>query len=177
MPGRASTSTIDALPPSMRDDILDELLAGKSMTVIANRLGITRQAVAAYRTRTVLPAIAQAKLSLPSRPETTDNKALTEHKESLANLTKQFVNASPFRHRLEALWNRTDRAMDRSEKNDDLQLPALLNQAHKNLELLGRVTGELEPQTASVAIQIVIPTMTAPTMPEPETIDIALPPR
>jgi hypothetical protein len=176
MPGRQSTAVIDALPPSLRDEIIGDILAGKSMSLIGNRIGLTKQAVAAYRTRTLIPALAKANSLLPP-PKTTKKKALAAHEKAVTNTTKQIVAASPFRERLETLWKRTDRAMNRSEKNDDLQLPALLNQAHKNLELLGRVTGELEPQSASVAIQIVIPAMPAPTMPEPETIDIALPPR
>jgi hypothetical protein len=55
-----------------------------------------------------------------------------------------------------------------------------LSQAHKNLELFGRVTGDLADKTPSVAIQIVIPQPDHPGAPSDtaaETIDIALPVR
>jgi hypothetical protein len=59
----------------------------------------------------------------------------------------------------------------------------LMNQAHKNLELLGRVTGEIEQSAAAnFAIQIVLPGAPScgPSGPvieataEPQTIDVAL---
>lgn len=84
--------------------------------------------------------------------------------------------ASTFRDRLEQVYLRIDRHMDRAERaqrvvadpdtgelmpvGEDLKVMApLINQAHKNIEMLGRATGELEPaQSNSIAIQIVLPT-------------------
>jgi hypothetical protein len=80
---------------------------------------------------------------------------------------------SLFRQRLERLHDRVDRALDRAEsavrviEKDGKMVAAgadlspiapLLSQAHRNLEMLGRATGELEPTgSASVQIQIICP--------------------
>jgi hypothetical protein len=73
------------------------------------------------------------------------------------------------------LWGRTDRALDRAEGAvrvvtdretgelvavgpDVAAIAPILNQAHRNIEMLGKVTGELEAAAAvQVAIQIVVP--------------------
>jgi hypothetical protein len=80
---------------------------------------------------------------------------------------------SLFRQRLETLHARVDKALDRAESavrvvNQGGKLVAagvdlgplapLLSVAHKNLEMLGRTTGELEQQSiGSLSIQIVCP--------------------
>ncbi len=67
---------------------------------------------------------------------------------------------SIFRSRLEKLHGRIDNAIDRAEERPDLfgVLPPLFNQAAKNLEMLGRATGELEPQShGHMSIQIICP--------------------
>ncbi len=92
-------------------------------------------------------------------------------------LAAQAVVAAPvlslFRQRLEKLQGRVDRALDRAENavrvverdgnlaaaGPDLSaLAPLLNVAHKNLEMLGRATGELDPSAGSqIALQIICP--------------------
>ena len=83
--------------------------------------------------------------------------------------------------RLEKLWNRVDRNLDKAknavrtrtidgvevwEEQGLAAIAPLMNQAHKNLELLGKVTGEIETSAgANVAIQIVLPTVAQPQMP------------
>ena len=81
---------------------------------------------------------------------------------------------SMFRERLEKLWQRADRTLDKAEAavrvgedqegnavfgaRDITPIAPLLNAAHKSLELLGRATGELEPEgRQSIAIQIICP--------------------
>jgi hypothetical protein len=80
---------------------------------------------------------------------------------------------SLFRARLEKLHGRVDRALDRAETavrviEKDGKLVAagadlgpiapLLSAAHRNLEMLGRATGELEPAgSSSMSIQIICP--------------------
>jgi hypothetical protein len=83
------------------------------------------------------------------------------------------VARSVFRTRLEELHTRIDRNLDRAEQQKDLAPVApLLNQAHKNLELLGRVTGELDNSVAGIGhglqIQIV-----CPSAPIPDTVRIS----
>jgi hypothetical protein len=67
--------------------------------------------------------------------------------------------ASMFRQRLEDAYQRIERLLERAEKSPDITAAApLLNQAHRNIELLGRTTGELDPQErAGIAIQIICP--------------------
>ena len=64
-----------------------------------------------------------------------------------------------FRQRLEKLHGRIDRTLDRAEGAEDITpLAPLFNAASKNLEMLGRATGELEPNAGmSLSIQIVSP--------------------
>lgn len=127
----------------------------------------------AYKKRVVKPALRLAqKVQSFQQFESVDSVQVTQH----TALTRDIVQASPFRERLENLWNRTQKAADRAEKAvrvvkdqesgelvpvgpDVSAIAPILNQAHKNVELLGRVTGELQENTgrANVAIQIVIP--------------------
>lgn len=93
-----------------------------------------------------------------------------------ASLTKDILQSSPFQERLQKLWERVERNLDRIEGSPDLQnLAPLLNQAHKNLAILGRATGELETSAAvGLAIQIVLPAPmpAAPDEPDQDVIDI-----
>ena len=90
------------------------------------------------------------------------------------------IEAAPalsiFRAGIDKLRDRIDRTLDKAESAqrvvdvegtlvavgaDLAVLAPLCNQMHKNLELLGRATGELEPTGgSSVSIQIVLPGMT-----------------
>lgn len=74
---------------------------------------------------------------------------------------------SLFRAELEKLRCRINRGLDKAESMDDLApLAPLLNQAHKNLEILGRATGELESSPGSaMSIQIVVPWVDRENMP------------
>lgn len=178
---KTSRCVIDNLPEAQRERILDALLSGEKMADIARELGISRQAVSDYRRRVVKPAVKVARKLQESEPAqqhmqmTTLRDSNKVDTRKVASLTKQVVKASPFRDRLEALWGRTDRALDRAENAvrtvtdretgelvavgpDVAAIAPVLNQAHKNLELLGRVTGELvETPTVQMAIQIVVP--------------------
>ena len=83
------------------------------------------------------------------------------------------------------MWVRTDRALDKAEKAvrvvkdsqgnvvdiaEDLgAIAPLLNQAHKNVALLGKATGELiEAPQIQVGVQVVMPAAPAAT---PATIE------
>jgi hypothetical protein len=102
---------------------------------------------------------------------------------SLDSFATHAIQDSPrislFRQRLERLHNRVDKALDRAEDavrvatdkegrlvavgSDLSPLASLLSQAHKNLEILGRATGELEPQMSQgISIQIVCPAAPSP---------------
>lgn len=71
---------------------------------------------------------------------------------------------SIFRQRLEKLYGRVERTLDKAEEANELGVVApLLNQAHKNVELLGKATGELADATApQVSIQVICPSAPSP---------------
>lgn len=85
--------------------------------------------------------------------------------------------SSPFRPRLEQLWGVAERTLKRAEDAENLPAVApLMAQAHKNLELLGRATGELAERDAPT-VNVIVVCPSGPTAPaEPDdvlTIDIA----
>lgn len=162
--------------------------------------GVSHTVIQDYKRRVVLPAIQSAQKLQSFQPlDRPDSVRAVEQ----AGLTKDIVRASPFRDRLEKLHGRIENALDRAETSvrvvrdkdtgelvpvgpDVAAIAPIMNQAHKNLELLGRVTGELEaPAAANVAIQIVMPSI-APASAEAgcggstagsAVIDIAMPKR
>lgn len=190
---KTSRCTIDNLPEAERLSIIDELLSGVKMSAIADRLNISRQAVSDYRRKVVGPAVKVArKLQQVEQPQRDAPIAIArahniEETSKVAALTKQVVQASPFRDRLESLWGRTDRALDRAENAvrtvtdretgelvavgpDVSAIAPILNQAHRNIEMLGKVTGELEAApTLQLAIQIVVPAAPQQVSAEPIT--------
>ena len=193
---KTSKSTIDNLPEVQRRKVVDAILAGKSLRQVAKMVGISAVSVKVYKDKVVMPAIrtaqkVQAFQSLPS----TNSELIKEQ----TAITRDIIQASPFKQRLEKLWDRTEKALDRAEtavrvvKDEDTgqlvsvgpdvaAIGPLLNQAHKNVELLGRVTGELEVSAGSnIAIQIVLPQAGSGAADESpsayRTIDIALPKR
>lgn len=168
----AAKSIIDSLPAERRQKVVDALLRGESLRDVAKVAGVTHQAIARYKRVIVMPAIRAAQ-KVQAAQQLTDTSASVV--ESQTRLTKAIVAASPFRDRLEELWSRTDKALTQAEESKELGVMApLLNQAHKNVELLGRVTGELEVSAPMVAIQVVCPVEIRPAGPEPPTIDISL---
>lgn len=174
---KTSQSVIDNLPEAQRRKVVDALLAGESLRAVAKIAGVSHTQVDRYKRNTVMPALkaAQQVQSLQPLPET-NMEAIRQQ----AVLTRDIVRASPFRDRLEKLWERTDKALDKVEKTQDLApMAPLLNQAHKNCEMLGRATGELESAANnSVAIQIVMPAGPAYGQRfEAEAIEIAMPKR
>src|SRR3954469_3930478 len=140
---------------------------GRSDASIAAQLGISRQAVSKYRRRVIHPALrtaAQLQSLHSGRPEP---QLLTSEVNEVA---RNVIAASPFKERLHATWDFIDRNLRRAEHAvqiidgdpvaDDLAILApLINQAHKNLELLGKASGELQdrPAAPSIAIQVVVP--------------------
>lgn len=165
--------TIDSLPSEKRQKVLDMLLRGEPLRDVAVIAGVSHQAIARYKRRVVIPAIRTA-AKVQAIEQVSGNSASII--ESQTRLTKAIVTSSPLRDRMEQLWGRTDRALTQAEKNKELSVIApLLNQAHKNLELLGRVTGELEVSAPTIAIQIVCPvTDQRPSTAAAQIVDISL---
>lgn len=153
----------------------ESFLANKTLRAIQAQLSppLSVMALQRYRAQVIRPAVCNAAM-VASICKTKKSVGLPAE----ANLTKEvaekLLQASPFRQRLESLWVRTDKALNRAESavrvvsvegamvavGADLSAMApLLNQAHKNVELQGHVTGELGQQQngPSIAIQINVP--------------------
>jgi hypothetical protein len=195
---KSTRSFIDELPEVQRRQVVDAILAGKSSRYIAKIAGCSHSVVNKYKRRTVLPALQKAQQVQAFQPLPPTNLEAIQQQ---AVLTREIIRASPFRDRLEHLWQRTQKAIDRAENSvrvvkdpesgellpvgpDVAAIAPILNQAHKNVELLGRVTGELEqPAAANVAVQVVLPPAPAAAAvanapaPEDVIIDIGLPKR
>ena len=182
---------IDNLPEAKRKQALDALLAGKSLRFVASLVGVSHQAVHDYKRRVVMPAIETAQQVQAFQSfNCPDSVRAVQH----TALTRDIVHSSPFRERLEHLWEKTQNALERAETSvrvvqdektgklvavgpDVAAIAPILNQAHKNVHMLGVATGEIEQVAANIAIQIVLPQQpeAAPVASEPEpgeTIDI-----
>ena len=192
---RESQCIIENLPEAQRKKVLDALITGVSLRKIGEMAGCSVTAVMAYKKRVVKPALKLAhQVQSFQQVDSIDSVKVASH----AALTRDIVQASPFAARLEKLWQRVDKSLDKAEsavrtktidgvevwEEQGLQAIApLMNQAHKNLELLGRVTGELEVAAVSnIAIQIVLPQAGSGVAVDEspsayQTIDIALPKR
>lgn len=174
-----------------KQKIIDQLLAGRSVRAVARSVSPTLDfnAIQRYKLNIIKPAIERATagerilMGEGHRKEAVvaiqpDSPAIQEARQSIQDAPVLSV----FRQRLEKLHGRIDRTLDKaeaavrisrdSEGNEvfagpDLAVMApLLNVAHKNVEILGRATGELEPTGGSgVSIQIVCPTAPIEAMP------------
>jgi|SRR5581483_5628499 len=163
---------INELPESTRSKVLDALLAGASLRECAKIGGVSHEAVKTYKQNVFLPAVHKARQiqALQGLP-TSDTQKAIEH----ISLTRDVIQTSPLRDRLQFLWSESEDAVKRAKRAvrvvkdpasgelvpvgpDVAAIAPVLNQAHKNCELLGRVTGELESApSANIAVQIVMP--------------------
>lgn len=153
--------TIDRMPEAERKKVLDALISGQTLRSISRMTGLSTQAISKYKKKVVLPAL-RASTYLPNSDQLVDNGQSRAFQHG--TVAKDIVRTSPFRDRVESLWQRSAALLDRAEAaastaQEIASVSTLLNQAHKNLELLGKYTGELEQQATgpSVAIQIVCP--------------------
>lgn len=134
-----------------------------------------------YKSNVIMPILAKEterkSLSISQSGEFVSPVSLTNDTSVADRVTSEATNApvlSIFRQRLEKLNGIIDRTLNKAESavrlatdkdgnqvvvGADIGVMApLLNQAHKNVEMLGRATGELEPSGGgSVSIQILCP--------------------
>lgn len=174
--------------------IIDSLLAGVPLRKVAATLDppVHFASLQRYKLQHIRPAVANAqsiaKVLGKDKSITDDDLATVT-----AELATKAIHASPFRERLENLWQRTDKSIARAENAvrtvtdretgellaagpDVAAIAPLLNQAHKNLEMLGQATGELaNASTGSTTIIVVTHgghASARPARPEPEVIDV-----
>lgn len=177
MPGFA----VDTHPQKQK--IIDGILSGETIRAIASSAvpPLQPMTIQRYKTSVIKPMLERAAVSerilgtvsgLKDKP-----KDLSDRSPAIQAVQKAIQDApalSIFRQRLEKLHSRIDRTLDKAESAvrverdedgkevfagpDITPLAPLFNAASKNLEMLGRATGELEPQGGSgVSIQIVCP--------------------
>ena len=181
MPGFA----VDTHPQKQK--IIDGILAGKSTRHIADTLQppVSFAAIQRYKSSVIKPMVREAESlnrvlrankdgEIVSKPAPVPMSSDTEATQTVQRAIEHAPALSIFRERLEKVYGRIDKTLDRAETavrvttdkegnqvviGQDLgPLAPLYNVALKALETHGRATGELEPQGAGqVSIQIVLP--------------------
>ena len=146
-----------------RDGIDRALLAGESFRYIAARFDTSTGALQRHKADHLRPALVKAYQA------------------------KENARAEGFRARLETTWEAIEGAMDQARRavrtHEDgtvedrslSALPPLFNQAHRNLELLGRATGELCNDGTPAADITLIRVLSVPRMPGVQTVHAIAP--
>ena len=147
---------IENLPKATRDEVLNAILAGETLTSVSVRLHVSRQAVSSWYNRVVKPAISVAQKTQSITRAREDYPLSTQQVISEQHtLTRDLVKASPVRERVESVWAKTLQFMGECDVDNGAPI---LNAATKQVELLARLTGELKDNTgASLTLNIVCP--------------------
>ena len=177
MPGFA----VDTHPQKQK--IIDGILSGMTTRAISSFVvpPIPHSAVQRYKVSVIKPMLERASVSeriLNSVPGLKDKPMDLSNAPPEVQAVQQAIQDAPvlslFRKRHEKVWGVVERTMAKAEAavrvqrdedgnevfaGPDLGVMApILNQAHKSIEILGRATGELEPQGGQgVSIQIICP--------------------
>jgi len=158
---------IDRLPN--RRKIIDAMLAGVSDRKIAKMAGVSHVAVNAYRREILQPQL-QTAAKAHQFSKLADRMGIEPPEAGqVAALTQEIVKGNVFLDRAELLWQQClDGVKDAKEAvrthkdrngkvvfdgRDFAALAALLNQAHRNLELFGRGAGYLRDDPAGVQVK------------------------
>jgi len=160
------TRAIDRHPN--RKKIIDAMLAGESDRKIAKMAGVSHVAVNAYRREVLQPQLETAAKAHKFSKLAEKIGAEPEEAGQVAALTQELVKSNPFLERTQVLWNEClDGVRDAKEAvkvhhkadgsvvfdgRDFAALAAMLNQAHRNLELFGRGAGLLRDDAAGTNI-------------------------
>ena len=164
-------STVDRLPESERTKILDAILAGETLSSLAVRLGISRQAMSSYKNRVIGPAMKTAaeladhrrrKRQTDTNTDNVSRETSQDQKQHAVDiiaenkvLTREIVKSSPVRERLESVWSKTTTMLDSADVDNGAPWA---NAATKQVELLARLTGELQDKSGpSLTLNIVCP--------------------
>lgn len=158
---KPTRSIVDSHPQKAK--IIEMILAGDSVMKIGRAVDppLNAMMIQRYRKNVVQPLVARAdRTQRILRPDLSSVPAVGPP--AAIEAAKQAIVDEPilsvFRQRLEKLHDRVDRSLDRAEASDLSLVAPLLSAAHKNVEMLGRATGELEQsQGAGFSIQIICP--------------------
>lgn len=148
----AQQSIIETHP--QKQVIIDQLIAGQSLRRIGKSVvpPVGHTVIQDYMNKVVKPAMEAARINranptpstIPSRSDDT-------------NRLQQSLRQSPVRERLESVWSRTKGFVEDTALNVDNGAP-ILNAATKQIELLAKLTGELQQGDGpAVNIRIVMP--------------------
>jgi len=167
-------------------------LSGVPLRKIAAVAGCDVKGVKTYRDRYIVPILQardplrhalgevepqhepQQRQQTPTGPqhalEVEPQTRLTGEQPARDQEAQGLIRSTPVRLRTERLWARTERVLDRVESSGR-EWAAVATVAHRNAELMGRMTGELQERHAgNVNIQINMAATSRRV--EPTTIDI-----
>jgi hypothetical protein len=174
---------VDQLPELQRRAVIQALMNEVPLRKVAKMAGCSLGAIHDYKRKYIIPQLQTPhenlidqqtrelpKLSKEDKIELKAEQNPERHEQLRTNVqrsqVKEVLRASPVKRRVEKLWHftaknlqRASKATTKDGKQDFTPLPGLLNQAHKNLELQGKLSGEIGSGSSgpSVAIQIVYP--------------------
>ncbi len=158
--------TVDSHPEKRK--IIEGILAGRSVREISVSVvpHLAHCAVQRYKAKVINPLVARAaendrilNADLSTKRQPVALVSDTEVNQAIQSTAHDAPVLSLFRSRVEKLHGVLDRSLGKAEQRNALELIApLANAQSKNLEMLGRATGELEQQGGtSVSIQVVCP--------------------
>ena len=157
---------VDRLPELVKRAVIAAILDKRPLREIGAMGGISHEAVRAYRDQVLLPQLTGKSYTA---------KDLQSQKQEALTMSDQGL----VRTRVNALWERAEKALSRVESRADedfsgREWSAVATVAHRNAELMGRMTGELtdKSSTGDISIQIYMPSSAPVIEPEPLTINV-----
>jgi hypothetical protein len=155
---------VEKLPEMLKRAVIAAILDQKPLREIGKIGGISHEAVRRYRDDVLMPSVTGNSYTAKELAPVSAN--------SVTKPDEQLV-----RTRVDALWKRTETALTRVESRADADFSgrewaAVATVAHRNAELMGRMTGELQDKSSAgdVNIQILMPAHSRE--PESLTIDV-----
>lgn len=142
---------VDKLPEMLKRAVIAAILDQKPLREIGKIGGISHESVRRYRDDVLMPSLTGNSYTAKELAPVSSN-GVTKSDERLV------------RTRVDALWQRTEKALSRVESRADedfsgREWAAVATVAHRNAELMGRMTGELQDKSGSgdINIQILMP--------------------
>lgn len=167
----AQVSTIEQHP--QKDKIIEALLTRVPMRTIAARYNLTAQSISRYNRKVILPTIAK---QLKQSTSLVDNSGNTDSVAMVARGTRQEIEESPVKTVLARKLGRYAPILQKAEDKEDYRAWASVDGAEtRTLELLAKITGELDDRPVSNTLVVIGATPTASSAPvhQAEVIDIS----